>query len=72
MQSDPHSMANKMIVHFQRLFDVPTAEGVFPRMTELWKFASEIKPQLEVISTIVFSTIASPLDTATSWCLDER
>ena len=41
LKLDPSDLTSKLIAHFRKLFDVKSAEGVIPKMNELYLFANQ-------------------------------
>ena len=52
--------AAKMLAHFQHLFDVPHVNGVYPRMNELYVFASEQRAAMGQLRSLLRLGVGVP------------
>lgn len=49
---NPEILNNRIVLHFQYLFQVKRLEGVFPKMNELYVFCSEVTSVLRALRSI--------------------
>lgn len=49
---NPEVLNNRIVLHFQYLFQVKRLEGVFPKMNELYVFCSEVTSVLRALRSI--------------------
>lgn len=49
---DPDLLNNRIVLHFQYLFQVRKLEGVFPKMNELYVFCSEVQSVLRALRSV--------------------
>ena len=52
--------AAKMLAHFQHLFDVPHVNGVYPKMNELYVFASEQRAAMGQLRSLLRLGVGAP------------
>ena len=45
--------AQKMLTHFQHLFDVPSSDGVLPKMNEIYIFTEEMRNLMKMIRSLL-------------------
>ena len=57
----PDLLVNRIVLHFQHVFNVAKIEGVFPKVNELYVFCSEVQTVLAEFRTVLgLSREASP------------
>ena len=49
---DPDLLNNRIVLHFQYLFQVRKLEGVFPKMNELYVYCSEVQSVLRALRSV--------------------
>lgn len=59
--TSPDLLVNRIVLHFQHVFNVARIEGVFPKVNELYVFCSEVQTVLAEFRTVLgLSREASP------------
>ena len=71
MADHPGVVVSRIVSHFKQLFDVPSVEGVFPRMNALYvelsevrNFLSIVRPMLGVAPSASLSSCAAAIQEA--------
>eukprot|EP00002_Diphylleia_rotans_P023842 TRINITY_DN4699_c0_g1_i12.p1 TRINITY_DN4699_c0_g1~~TRINITY_DN4699_c0_g1_i12.p1 ORF type:complete len:854 (+),score=193.52 TRINITY_DN4699_c0_g1_i12:47-2608(+) len=49
LSSDPEVLLHKIVLHFQKLFDVKSVEGVFPKMNEVFLLLNESRNGIKIL-----------------------
>jgi hypothetical protein len=49
---DPDLLNNRIVLHFQYLFQVKRLEGVFPKMNELYVYCAEVQSVLRALRSV--------------------
>ena len=52
LELDPDLLNNRIVLHFQYLFQVKKLEGVFPKMNELYVYCSEVQSVLRALRSV--------------------
>ncbi|KAM3575643.1 hypothetical protein VYU27_002389, partial [Nannochloropsis oceanica] len=63
LRARPDILVNRVVVHFRQLFGVRSLEGVFPKMNELYLFASEMGVFTRVLKSMLRLPLMCPNST---------